>query len=220
MIFYNIPEYEYYSLLVHKPTILQKNGGQFRSQWAYSVQFYVTLNSKKTKNQNQIPKPQNQNLGAMLGVITSEQTSECHMSTKNKIRNNADLEVGLFCSARNPHHHNQHPSFYNASANIEFKSLPRQAQTGTTVVVRAISKQRIGQTVEEFRRENEQQILSDIIKYETELGRRPEWFDLLGRFSRLELKVVEQDLRWIYPHLFKQVDYKLAVGSPKMVMRQ
>lgn len=97
---------------------------------------------------------------------------------------------------------NQHPS-YNASTKAVLKSLPLRNKKA-----RAISKKEIGQTQEEFRRQNEQRILSDIIKYESELGIKPEWFDLLCRFSRLELTAVEQELRWVYPHLFVPTNYK------------
>lgn len=51
---------------------------------------------------------------------------------------------------------NQHPSFYKASTKALLKDKPSKA--AGTIVVRAISKQRIGQTQEEFRKQYEEKI--------------------------------------------------------------
>lgn len=78
--------------------------------------------------------------------------------------------------------------------------------TSTKVKAQVFSKTSIRnglieQTQEEFRRQNETDILSRIIQFERELGCQPGLLDLLCHFSREEIDAVWDSLVWIYPDL-------------------
>jgi hypothetical protein len=90
------------------------------------------------------------------------------------------------------------------------KSAPsKKAKAGNKVAkAKAISNvsrdRQIETTQEEFRRQNETDILSQIIQFERELGCQPGLLDLLCRFSRAEIDTVWDSLIWLYPDLMSK----------------
>lgn len=83
----------------------------------------------------------------------------------------------------------------NEAVNICSKPF-KKAQTGHYKVAKETGVK--AKTITSTDRQNETEILSQIIQYEQKIGRQPTMLDLLCRFPREELEAVWQDLLWLY----------------------
>jgi hypothetical protein len=133
-----------------------------------------------------------------------------HYSMSDNIHNNdAGLEMGPVST--DSHHNDNQISPTNGSiitnVGINKRTPSKKARAVNKVAktkVKVISKKRISRdrqiepTQEEFRRQNETDILSRIISLETGL------IDLLCHFSRAEIDVVWDSMMWLYPDLMSK----------------
>lgn len=132
----------------------------------------------------------------------------------HKMQKETNKQAGEMGSTRTTHHgKDTSPSPTTTTSNTNFvinKSKPsfyKKAKAGhkkTKVKARAKSMERVSMepTEEEYRRLNEDTILSRVIQFERALGRQPCLIDLLRHFTSAEIDAVRESLDWLYPGIF------------------